>query len=59
MRTVYNLNANWAFSKDATSLPTEIPSTWEQIALPHSWNALDGQDGGNDYYRGPAYYASS
>ena len=57
MRTVYNLNANWAFSKDATSLPAEIPNTWEQIALPHSWNALDGQDGGNDYYRGPAYYA--
>lgn len=26
------------------------------IALPHTWNALDGQDGGNDYWRGLATY---
>ena len=57
MRTVYNFNANWAFSKEATSLPAEIPSNWENINLPHSWNAIDGQDGGNDYFRGTAYYA--
>ena len=57
MRTVYNFNANWAFSKEATSLPAEIPSNWESINLPHSWNAIDGQDGGNDYFRGTAYYA--
>ena len=57
MRTVFNLNANWAFSKEATSLPVEIPNSWEQVTLPHSWNALDGQDGGNDYFRGTAYYA--
>ena len=23
-----------------------------QVALPHTWNNLDGQDGGNDYFRG-------
>ena len=57
MRTVYNYNANWAFSKEATSLPAEFPVNWEQICLPHSWNAIDGQDGGNDYFRGTAYYA--
>ena len=22
------------------------------VCLPHTWNALDGQDGGNDYWRG-------
>ena len=22
------------------------------VALPHTWNNLDGQDGGNDYWRG-------
>ena len=22
------------------------------VALPHTWNALDGQDGGADYWRG-------
>ena len=57
MRTVFNLNATWAFSKEATSLPAQFPAEWEQINLPHSWNAIDGQDGGNDYFRGTAYYA--
>ena len=22
------------------------------VDLPHTWNAIDGQDGGNDYFRG-------
>ena len=26
------------------------------IALPHTWNAKDGQDGGNDYWRGVGTY---
>lgn len=26
------------------------------ITLPHTWNALDGQDGGSDYYRGTGAY---
>ena len=26
------------------------------IALPHTWNAFDGQDGGNDYWRGIGTY---
>ncbi|MBR2620068.1 MAG: glycoside hydrolase family 2 protein, partial [Firmicutes bacterium] len=37
----------------------EMPTMWDVISLPHSWNAVDGQDGGNDYYRGTAYYAKS
>lgn len=28
----------------------------ERISLPHTWNAEDGQDGGNDYYRGTCWY---
>lgn len=28
----------------------------EEVALPHTWNAVDGQDGGNDYYRGTCSY---
>lgn len=27
--------------------------------LPHSWNAIDGPDGDNDYFRGTAYYAKN
>ena len=30
---------------------------WDWVNLPHSWNNIDGQDGGNDYYRGTSYYA--
>ena len=29
---------------------------FETVALPHTWNALDGQDGGNDYFRGECTY---
>jgi len=30
--------------------------TPETVALPHTWNALDGQDGGADYWRGIGTY---
>ena len=59
MRTVYNFNAKWAFTKMATEVPTELPKLWDWVNLPHTWNALDGQDGGNDYYRGTCYYAKA
>lgn len=26
------------------------------VNLPHTWNNIDGQDGGNDYYRGSCTY---
>ena len=56
MRSVINLNQLWAFSKTA-DIPTELPADWEQVNLPHSWNAIDGQDGGADYFRGTCQYA--
>ena len=59
MRQVINLNYKWAFSKAATALPTAIDNKWDFVNLPHSWNAIDGQDGGNDYFRGTAYYAKN
>ena len=31
-------------------------SDWTEINVPHTWNGVDGQDGGNDYYRGTCYY---
>ena len=30
--------------------------TFAPVALPHTWNALDGQDGGSDYWRGIGTY---
>ena len=53
MQMKFNWNDSWAFTKDKT-LPV---SDWESVNLPHTWNAKDGQDGGNDYYRGICYYA--
>lgn len=29
------------------------------VSLPHTWNNIDGQDGGNDYWRGTCTYAVS
>lgn len=57
MRSIYNFNTKWAFSKDAEKAPTTIPEKWYWVSLPHTWNDIDGQDGGNDLYRGTAYYA--
>ena len=57
MRTILNINRKWAFTKQTTEIPAAIDSKWDFVNLPHSWNALDGQDGGNDYYRGTAIYA--
>ena len=31
----------------------------EAVTLPHTWNAMDGQDGGNDYYRGCCLYVKN
>ncbi len=57
MRTVTNINRKWAFSKEATAVPGNMPQNWCFVSLPHTWNALDGQDGGGDFYRGTCYYA--
>jgi len=46
MRQVINFNAKWAFTKQATEIPAAMPNDWNFVNLPHSWNAIDGQDGG-------------
>ena len=59
MRTVLNFNAKWAFSKQAEAIPAAIDTKWDFVNLPHCWNAIDGQDGDNDYFRGTGYYAKA
>ena len=56
MRQIVNINRKWAFTKQATSVPSELPMNWDWVNLPHSWNAIDGQDGDSDFYRGTCYY---
>ena len=50
-------NDGWVFVPDAVDVDGDLASTGgESVTLPHTWNALDGQDGGNDYRRGPSTY---
>ena len=52
MRTNKLLLDNWRFKKDMATVPTVLPTEWETVTLPYTWNGKDGQDGGNDYFRG-------
>ena len=56
MREIISLNRKWAFTMDGSAVPADMPSPAYYVNLPHTWNAIDGQDGGNDYYRGLCYY---
>ena len=56
MRTVYNFNSGWAFSKQPGEVVYKLPLQYTEVNLPHTWNATDGQDGGNDYFRGSCVY---
>ncbi len=47
MRNIININEGWNFTKESKT---------EAVNLPHTWNGADGQDGGNDYYRGLCTY---
>ena len=56
MRQIVNINQDWRFCK-TEEIPIRFPQDWEQLNLPHTWNAVDGQDGGGDYFRGHGIYA--
>lgn len=57
MRIIKNINKGWLFSKTAEAAPQSCPAGWENVDLPYTWNGKDGQDGGNDYYRGKCFFA--
>ena len=56
MRNKILILENWKFIKDKTNIENVVQADGENINLPHTWNAIDGQDGGNDYYRGSCWY---
>jgi len=56
MRKIISINTGWDFAKDAAKFPSEVPAEFLAVDLPHTWNAEDGMDGGNDYYRGTCVY---
>ena len=59
MRETVCLNKKWAFTKGGGDIPDKVPTDWCFVNLPHSWNGIDGQDGGGDYYRGRCRYVRS
>ncbi len=56
MRNVICIDNGWFFIRQDSSGEAAL-SLGEAVMLPHTWNAKDGQDGGNDYYRGKCWYA--
>ena len=56
MRQIISLNRKWAFTKEALQNPAQLPEPLYWVNVPHSWNAIDGQDGAGDYYRGTCWY---
>ncbi len=54
MRKIISLNNDWLFVKDCKEIPNK--EVGEKVNLPHTWNAEDGYDGGNDYFRGSCAY---
>ena len=56
MKHILPINEGWAFVKGCETAPAAIPAGAARVDLPHCWNALDGQDGGSDYWRGPCCY---
>lgn len=51
MRKVTLFNDKWKFIQPGKETT--------EINLPHTWNAVDGQDGGDDYYRGTCVYTKT
>ena len=51
MRRIININKDWYFSKEAAVVPKTLPIDWQIVSIPHTWNNLDEQDGGNDYIK--------
>ena len=52
----YNLNKGWKFLKEPCGIHELGNKKFDNIDIPHTWNAFDGQDGGDDYHRGLCWY---
>ena len=58
-RVDVNLDSSWRFIRQDVAGAQNVgfdDSAWTVVNLPHTWNNLDGQDGGNNYYRGIGWY---
>ena len=59
MRKTLPLSTDWYFKQNvdsASHAPKKAGRDFAAVTLPHTWNALDGQDGGFDYARCASWY---
>ena len=59
MRNTKLIDQGWLFKKDADFSPDMMLTDFEALDLPYTWNGSDGQDGGNDYFRGKGCFVKS
>ena len=52
MRRKVDFCADWRFIREDVGIEQADEAATEPVTLPHTWNAQDGTDGGNDYHRG-------
>lgn len=57
MRIMFDINTYWHFGKNIDEKQNAFIDNTQLVDLPHSWNGIDGQDGGNDYFRGKCCYS--
>ncbi len=60
-REVITFNEGWLFKKgpfptDPVLFQKTFDARWQEVAIPHTWNAKDMQNDKNNYYAGEAYY---
>ncbi|HKO93130.1 MAG TPA: beta galactosidase jelly roll domain-containing protein, partial [Polyangiaceae bacterium] len=60
-RSISSLREGWRFfAGDVTGAEQSAfddgQAGWQDVSVPHTWNALDAQDGGSNYRRGAGWY---
>ena len=53
------INYGWRFYKGCNDPLNLDGQSYLNVSIPHTWNNLDGQDGGGDYLRGEAVYTKT
>jgi len=58
MRKTININKGWRFIRRDEEMAANVghlDGHWEDVSIPHTWNAIDGANG-FDFYKGACWY---
>ncbi len=56
MRIKTLFNDGWKFTQKDVGIDGIAKAKMTAVSIPHTWNNLDGQSGGDNYYRGRCWY---